>query len=155
LLVAVVGGHRCDEAIAVTARRVGALLAKAGATVVCGGLGGAMEAVCAGAKKAGGLTVGILPGEDKRAANPYVDIPLPSGMGYTRNTLVVGCADIVIALPGEYGTLSEIAFALNAKKPVIGLGSWDIKGMCQVDTPEEAVSLAKKLAPKGKTDNKA
>ncbi len=147
-----VGGHRCDEAIAGTARRVGALLAKAGATVVCGGLGGAMEAVCAGAKEAGGLTVGILPGEDKRAANPYVDIPLASGLGYTRNTLVVGCADIVIALPGEYGTLSEIAFALNGKKPVIGLGSWNIEGMRQVDTPEEAILLVKKLVRKNKTD---
>lgn len=98
-----------------------------------------MEAVSRGVKEGGGTTIGLLPSEDKNDANPFIDIPLATGLGYTRNTLVVGCADVVVALPGSYGTLSEIAFALNAGKPVIGLGSWKIPGVIRVRTPEEAV----------------
>jgi len=98
-----------------------------------------MESVSKGMKDGGGSTIGILPGDDKRSANPYIDVAIATGLGYTRNTIVVGCADVVIALPGEYGTLSEIAFALNMKKPVIGIGAWDIPGMKQVKTPQAAV----------------
>ena len=105
-----------------------------------------MESVSKGCYEAGGVTVGILPGEDKNQANPYVTIPIATGLGYTRNTLVAGCADIIIALSGEYGTLSEVAFALNMKKPVIGLGSWDIKGVRQVKTPQEVLEAVKEIA---------
>jgi uncharacterized protein (TIGR00725 family) len=140
-IIAVCGGHKCTKEVEQIAHEIGKNISKVGGILVCGGLGGVMEAVCKGCKAAGGLTVGILPGESKAAANPYVDIPIPTGLGYSRNTLVVGAADIIIALPGEYGTLSEIAFALNAKKPVIGLGSWDIPGMLQAKTPEEAMKL--------------
>jgi uncharacterized protein (TIGR00725 family) len=111
LIVAVVGGHACDAKVEQIAIKLGELLAKVGVILVTGGLKGVMEAVSRGAKNGGGLTVGILPSEDKNAANPYIDIPIPTGLGYTRNTIVAGCADAVIALPGEYGTLSEIAFA--------------------------------------------
>jgi uncharacterized protein (TIGR00725 family) len=145
LIVAVIGGHKCSLEVEQKAIKLGNLLAKVGVILVCGGLGGVMEAVSKGMCDAGGLSVGILPGEDKASANPYIDIPIATGLGYTRNTIVAGCADIVIALPGEYGTLSEIAFALNMKKPVIGIGAWDIKGVRQVKTPEEAIELVKKL----------
>jgi len=114
-----------------------------------------MEAVSRGAKNRGGLTVGILPSEDKNAANPYVDIPIPTGLGYTRNTIVAGCADAVIALPGEYGTLSEIAFALNMKKPVIGLGSWTIPGVLEVKTAEEAVAKVLELTDGSKAKERS
>ena len=107
-----------------------------------------MEAVSRGVKEGGGLTIGILPSERKNDANPFIDIAIATGLGNTRNTLVVGCADVVVALPGKYGTLSEVAFALNAGKPVIGLGSWDIPGITQVKTPEEAVEKVRAcLAP--------
>ncbi|MFH0877089.1 MAG: TIGR00725 family protein [Candidatus Omnitrophota bacterium] len=144
-IVAVIGGHKCSNEVEEIAMKLGKLLAKVGVTLVCGGLNGVMKAVSRGMQEGGGVTVGILPGENKQDANPYVDIPIPTGLGYTRNTLVAGCADIIIALAGEYGTLSEIAFALNMKKPVIGIGSWDIKGMRQVNTPEEAVALVKTI----------
>jgi uncharacterized protein (TIGR00725 family) len=145
LVVAVIGGHRCNNEVEEISIKLGNLLAKVGVIVVCGGLSGVMEAVCKGVDSEGGLSIGILPGEDKKSANPYVGIVIPTGLGYTRNTIVVSCADIIIALPGEYGTLSEIAFALNMKKPVIGIGSWDIKGMRQVKTPQEAVEIVKQL----------
>lgn len=145
LLVAVIGGHKCNQEVEQIAIKLGNLLAKVGVTVVCGGLGGVMEAVSKGVHEGGGLTVGILPGENKDSANSYIDIPISTGLGNTRNTIVAGCADIIVALPGEYGTLSEIAFALNMKKPVIGIGSWEIKGMQQVKTAEEAVEIIKGL----------
>ena len=142
VIIAVCGGHKCSKEVEHLAHKVGENIAKVGAILVCGGLGGVMLAVCQGAKQAGGLTIGILPSEDKNSANPYVDIAIPTGFGYTRNTLVVGAADVIIALPGEYGTLSEIAFALNAKKPVIGLQTWDIKGIMPASNADEAVKLA-------------
>jgi uncharacterized protein (TIGR00725 family) len=112
------------------------------AVLVCGGLGGAMEAACRGAKQAGGATVGLLPGADRAEANPYVDVPLPTGLGEGRNLLVVRAADVVIAVGGGYGTLSEIALALRHGKPVVGIGSWEIEGVVPADTPEAAVQAA-------------
>jgi hypothetical protein len=155
LIVAVIGGHACDKKVEQISIKLGKLLAKVGAIIVTGGLNGVMEAVSKGAKNEGGLTVGILPSEDKNAANPYVDIPIPTGLGYTRNTIVAGCADAVIALPGEYGTLSEIAFALNMKKLVIGLGSWTIPGVLEVATAEEAVAKVLEWADRSKTNGKS
>jgi uncharacterized protein (TIGR00725 family) len=117
-------------------------VAERGAILVCGGLGGAMEAACRGAKQAGGTTVGILAGIDRSDANPYVDIALPTGLGQARNAVVVRAADVVIAVGGGYGTLSEIALALRRGKPVIGLATWEIDGVVFVDSPEAAVTAA-------------
>jgi uncharacterized protein (TIGR00725 family) len=107
--------------------------------LVTGGLGGVMEAACRGARDAGGTTIGILPGADRSAANPYVDVAIPTGLGEARNALVVRSADAVIAIGGAYGTLSEIAFALKAGKRVVGLGTWEIDGVEPADSPETAV----------------
>lgn len=106
---------------------------------MCGGLGGVMEAACRGAKDAGGTTVGILPGTDRAAANPFVDVAVATGLGEARNALVVRAADAVIAIGGGYGTLSEIALALKAGKRVVGLETWDVEGVEVADAPEAAV----------------
>jgi uncharacterized protein (TIGR00725 family) len=119
---------------------VGRELAARGAVVVCGGLGGVMEAACRGAKEAGGLTVGILPGTDRAAANAFVDVAIPSGLGEARNALVVRAADALVAVGGGYGTLSEIALALKAGKRVVGLDSWDIEGVTAAADPAAAVA---------------
>src|SRR5512137_2802788 len=140
--IAVIGGSRPGRQAVETAFEVGRLIARAGAVVVCGGLGGVMEAVCRGAREEGGLTVGILPGGSPADANPWVDVPVATGIGYARNSLVVLNADAVIAVDGEYGTLSEIAYGKIHGKKVIGLGTWDVKGVIAVATPEEAVRLA-------------
>ena len=121
---------------------MGRLLGGRGAVVVSGGLGGVMEAACRGAREAGGVTVGILPGLDRAAANPYVDVALPTGLGEARNALVVRAADVLIAVGGGYGTLSEIALALKAGKRVIGLDTWEIEGVEAVADPEAAVAAA-------------
>ena len=110
--------------------------------LVGGGLGGVMEAACRGASEAGGVTVGILPGDDRSAANRFVEVSIPTGLGEARNALVVRSADALVAVGGGYGTLSEIAFALKAGKPVVGLRSWEIEGVRPVESPEQAVSAA-------------
>ena len=130
-----------DEPI-VAAAEVGRLLAERGAVLVCGGLGGVMEGACRGAKEAGGLTVGILPGADRADANPFVDVVLPTGLGEARNALVVGAADVAIAIGRGYGTLSEVALALKAGKRVIGLDTWEIEGVTVAEGPEAAVAAA-------------
>jgi uncharacterized protein (TIGR00725 family) len=151
--VAVVGGADADTEDAERAEAVGRAVAEAGAVLVCGGLGGVMEAACRGARGAGGLTVGILPGNDRGAANPHVDVALPTGMGEARNALVVGAADAVVAVGGEYGTLSEIALALRAGTPVVGLGTWELirrgtpeDALLRTDDPTRAVALALEAA---------
>jgi uncharacterized protein (TIGR00725 family) len=121
---------------------VGRLLAEHGAVLVCGGLGGKMEAACRGAKQAGGTTVGLLPGESRSDANRFVDVAIPTGLGEARNALVVRSADVVVAVGGGYGTLSEIALALKIGKRVVGLGTWEIDGVVVVDGPEAAVAEA-------------
>ncbi len=138
--IAVVGGGDCGPEVRDLARRLGKLLAEQGQTVLCGGLGGVMEAVCCGAKEAGGQTVGILPGE-RADANRWVDIAIATGMGHARNAIIVKSADAVIALPGKHGTLSEIALALKMRKPVVSLRSWEIRGTLKAETPEEALAL--------------
>ena len=140
--VGVIGGSRPDKAAIRAAETVGRLVAERGGVVVCGGLGGVMEAACRGARQAGGLSIGILPGNDPAAANAFVDVALATGLGYTRNSLVALNADILIAIDGEYGTLSEIAYGIIYGKKVIGLGTWDIKGVVTAGAPEEAVELA-------------
>jgi uncharacterized protein (TIGR00725 family) len=140
--VAVIGGSRPGRAALDQAFEVGRLLAARGAILVCGGLGGVMEAAARGAREGGGLAIGILPGAGPADANPSIDIPIATGLGYTRNSLVVMNADAVIAIDGEYGTLSEIAYGLIYGKKVIGLGTWDVKGVLPARDPEEAVRLA-------------
>src|SRR5437763_9170535 len=140
--VAVVGAGRATPEQAQAAEDVGGALAARGAVVVCGGLGGVMEAACRGAKDAGGTTVGILPTFDRGDANAFVDVAIPTGLGEARNALVVRAADALVAVGGEYGTLSEIALALKGGKRVIGVGSWEIDGVEAAGSPEEAVRLA-------------
>lgn len=124
--IAVVGAGRAAPELAAVAEEVGRGLGEAGAVVLCGGLSGVMEAVCRGCRAAGGTTVGILPGHDRRDANPFVDVALPTGMGEMRNALIVRAADVVLALGGEYGTLSEVAFALRIGRPVVGFDTWEL-----------------------------
>jgi uncharacterized protein (TIGR00725 family) len=123
-----------------TAEEVGREIARRGAVLVCGGLSGAMEAACRGARGAGGTTIGILPGLDRRAANDYVDIALPTGMGELRNGLIVRGADVVIAVAGEFGTLSEVAFALKTGVPVVGIDTWRL---ARADGEVEAIERAR------------
>lgn len=140
--IAVIGGSRPGRQAVETAFEVGRLIARAGAVVVCGGLGGVMEAASHGAREEGGLVLGILPGGSPADANPWVDVPIATGLGYTRNALVVMNADAVIAVDGEYGTLSEIAYGKIHGKRVVGLGTWEVKGIVAATTPEEAVRMA-------------
>ncbi|UCB56746.1 MAG: TIGR00725 family protein [Candidatus Omnitrophota bacterium] len=142
--IAVIGGHSCSKDMARIAEEIGKAIAQLGATLISGGLTGVMEASCKGAKSAGGKTIGILPGHDKAEANPYVDIPIVTGLGYMRNNLVVKNADIIIAIDGKEGTLSEIAFALQMKKPVLGIDSWNIPGVIKVKDAPSVIDWIKK-----------
>jgi uncharacterized protein (TIGR00725 family) len=125
--VAVVGASAATAEEEAIATDVGRLLAEAGVIVVTGGLGGVMAAACRGARDAGGRTVGLLPGDDRSEANPWVDVAIPTGMGEARNALVARATDALIAVGGEFGTLSEIAIALKLGRPVIGISSWRIE----------------------------
>jgi uncharacterized protein (TIGR00725 family) len=132
---------------------VGRALAEAGAVVVCGGLGGVMAAACRGASEAGGTTVGILPGSSRADANPWVTVALPTGLGEARNALVVRVADVLVAVGGGYGTLSEIGLALRTGTPVVGVGTWELaragqpdEGLERAGSAEEAVRRALQLA---------
>ncbi|HEV2769713.1 MAG TPA: TIGR00725 family protein [Solirubrobacteraceae bacterium] len=147
MYVAVVGAGEATEEELAVAEEVGARLAATGAVLVTGGLGGVMEAASRGAAQAGGSAVGLLPGLDRSQANPWATIALPTGLGELRNGLVVRAADAVIAIGGAYGTLSEIALALKAGKPVVGVGSWAIDGVGSAGDAEEAVAAA--LAARG------
>ena len=151
--IAVVGAGIADEPLQRRAETVGRLLGESGACLLTGGFGGVMEASCRGAKKAGGMTVAILPSLDRRGANPHVDVAIPTGMGEMRNALIVRAADALIAIGGEYGTLSEIAFALKLGRPVVGLGSWELaragrrdQAIFEAGDPAEAVERALDLA---------
>jgi hypothetical protein len=143
LQLAVVGAGLCSEEVAAVATEVGRLIAQRGAVLVCGGLGGVMEAAAMGARQAGGTTVGIVPTYDKETANPGIEIALATGMGHARNVIVVASSDAVIALPGEHGTASEIALARKLGKPVVVLGAWTgLDGVHIAHTPVEAVQTA-------------
>jgi len=142
-IVGIIGGRKCSTEVERLAHNLGKNLAKVADILVSGGLGGIMKAACAGFKADGGVTIGILPSYDKNDANPYVDIALPTGLGLARNVLVVKSADVVVALPGEAGTLSEIAYCLQFGIPVISLKSWDIPGVIQADSLKEAVVKVK------------
>jgi uncharacterized protein (TIGR00725 family) len=137
--VAVVGPGEASPRELQLAEDVGAGLAAAGAVVVTGGLGGVMEAACRGARSRRGHTLGILPGEDRDAANGWVEVAVATGLGELRNGLVVRASDALIAIGGGHGTLSEVALALKLGRPVVGLGTWEVHGIEHVSTPEEAV----------------
>ncbi|MFC2069885.1 TIGR00725 family protein [Chloroflexota bacterium] len=152
IIIAVIGAGDPSAEEAKLAEEVGKELARKGAALVCGGLGGVMEAACRGANSEGGLTIGILPGDSPLAANPYVQIPVVTGIGYARNVAVVKSARAVIAVGGSYGTLSEIAHALQSNIPVIGLNTWALsrkgqkdKSIIPVKDPTEAVNKALSL----------
>ena len=156
MIISVIGAGEPTPETALLAQEVGRELARRDATVVCGGLGGVMEAVCRGAKSAGGRTIGILPGSDPTEANQWVDIPICTGMGYARNVIVVKTGRAVIAVGGAYGTLSEIGHALGDGIPVIGLKTWDLSrygnrdgSIVQAKDPADAVEKALKAARGG------
>jgi len=155
MIIGVIGDSSCPPEEAKLAESVGELLAQRGATIVCGGLGGVMEAVCRGAKSKGGLTIGILPGKNSSTANPWVDIPVVTGLGEARNVVVAKSAQAIIAIGGNYGTLSEIAYALKSSIPVIGLNTWSlsrngqeddsiIKVQSATEAVDKAISLVKR-----------
>jgi len=141
-VIAVIGGRKTGKLLLMEAEKAGRLLAGRGAILVSGGLDGVMKAASKGAKAAGGLTVGILPQEHKEEANKYIDVPVATGLGIGRNVIIARTADALIAVGGEYGTLSEIAFALQLGKPVIGIRSWDIRGVIPAYDAEDAVAKA-------------
>lgn len=152
-VIAVIGGSQCTAEEARAAETVGREIAKQGAILVCGGLGGVMEAACRGASAEGGLTIGILPGDNRQTANPHVQVAIVTGIGYARNAVVVKSAQAVVAIGGSYGTLSEIAHALQSGIPVVGLNTWTLgrngqqdSSVIPVQSPEDAASLALSLA---------
>ena len=149
LIISVIGGGAPSARAYELAEAVGRELAERGAVVVCGGFGGVMEAACKGAKSAGGVTIGVLPGNDPRSANRWVDYPVMTGMGYARNVVVVKTGRAAIAVDGAYGTLSEIGHALSDGTPVIGLETWDLTSgdgypleITRADSPVDAVEKA-------------
>jgi hypothetical protein len=153
--IGVIGGSRASQDILEIAYEIGKLLAQNDITLVCGGLGGVMEAVCKGAKEYNGFTIGILPGSDPEDANPYIDLPVVTGLGEARNMLVVLNSDLLIAIDGKYGTLSEMAFALLYGKPVIAIRAWELyregekdENIIYVDTPQQAVEKAMEILNK-------
>jgi uncharacterized protein (TIGR00725 family) len=143
MFIAVIGGSQCSDDDALLAERIGAELARRGIVLVCGGLGGVMEAACKGASSENGLTIGILPGNNSRDANKYVQIPIVTGLGYARNSIVVQSAQAVIAIDGQYGTLSEIAYAVQYGIPVIGLNTWSL---CKDEKFEDTIITANDAA---------
>ena len=155
VFIGVIGGSEVSPQIAQLAEEVGREIARQGAVLVCGGLGGVMEAACKGASDEGGLTIGILPGDNRQTANPYVKIPIVTGIGYARNVAVVKTAQAVIAIDGSYGTLTEIGHALQSGIPVIGLKTWSLsiddkvdKNIIPAKNPKDAVDKAMDLAKK-------
>lgn len=150
-VVAVIGGRVCEKEVEQLAQNLGKKLAKVVPYLVSGGLTGTMRAVCQGFKAGGGVTIGIIPSYNKRDVNQFVDIVIPTGLGLARNVLVVASADVVIALPGGPGTLSEIAYCLQFGIPVISLGSWKLEGVMQAQSLKEAIAQAQAVLAKART----
>ena len=143
-LIGVIGAGECNQEIYDLAYDLGRQLAENGYSLICGGLGGVMEAACKGAKSKNGSTIGILPGNDISEANSYVDFPVATGMGIGRNIIIIRSANLLIAVNGKYGTLSEIAFALQLNKPVIGLQTWDVSDqIVKVESVDDAIEKVK------------
>ena len=144
-VASVIGENKCKPEVEQLALKLGKKLAKVVDILVSGGLSGTMKAVCQGFKAGGGLTIGIVPSYNKKDANPFVDIVIPTGIGLARNVLVVKSADVVVALPGEAGTLSEMAYCLQFSIPVISVDSWDIPGVIKVKTVDEAIKKVREI----------
>ncbi len=154
-LIGVCGGATITEKTAELALQVGREIAKRDAILVCGGLSGVMKYAAKGAKEEGGMTIGILPGNSRDTANPYIDIPIVTGMGVSRNVILVKTSECIIAIDGKYGTLSEIAIALSFYIPVIGLATWDVdERIIRAETPKEAVELALRAVGKSQIVNR-
>ena len=146
-IIGVIGAADANEEEKRTSEKVGVLIAGRNCFLLCGGMGGVMEAACRGAKSAGGTTIGILPGPQASSANEFIDIPIVTGMGEARNVIVAKSSHSIIAVGGSFGTLSEISFALKSGIPVIGLDTWDVsKEIIKCETPEEAVKTAFELS---------
>jgi len=148
--IGVIGGREASQEVLKLAEETGKEIARRGAVLICGGMSGVMEAACKGAKEANGTTVGILPTSSPDDTNPYVDIPIPTGMGVARNAIIINSCDGVIAIGGRYGTLSEIAFALQKGIPLVSLKSWNFEeSIVQINSPNEAVDwIFKQIASK-------
>ncbi len=145
--IGVIGAGKCSKKLRDQAYAVGRSIAEQGAVLVCGGLKGVMEASAHGAKDAGGVTVGIIPGNDKSGANAYIDIVIPTGIGEARNVLVVQTSDAVVSLHGKYGTISEMAFCLKLGRPLVSLVEWSVlPEVTSITDPEQAVKRAIELA---------
>jgi len=141
--IGVIGPGQCSPEAALLAEEVGREIAGSQAVLICGGLGGVMAAAARGSHQAGGITIGILPGFSHDDANPYITIPIVTGLSHARNVLVVRSSHVLIAIEGGYGTLSELAIALKIEKPVIGLRTWDVSSkILKAASPQEAVSMA-------------
>lgn len=145
ITISVIGGHQIDGEVEELAYNVGKIIAKSGAILVCGGLSGVMECSAKGAKEAGGMTIGLLPGKDKAEANDYIDVALPTTIGFARNAMVAASADIIVALPGSNGTACEISYGLVYKRPIINLGGWYQEGLIQVKDIDETEEKIKEL----------
>jgi len=146
--IGVIGNSACPDRVKELAAEVGREIAQRGGILICGGLGGVMEGAARGAKEKGGLTVGIIPGESPLQANPFIDIPIVTGLGYARNIIVVRSSEVLVAIGGQYGTLSEIAFALQLGVPIVGLNTWEVSADIipasnPIDAVEKAFSLVK------------
>jgi len=148
-VIAVIGAGECSRKLCDMAADVGRYVAENGGVVLCGGLGGIMEGAARGAKEAGGTTRGIIPSENKADANQFIDYVIPTGFGQARNVLVIRAADAIVALPGKFGTLSEMAFALISGKPIVSVQAWKLgEEIQQVEDPIEAAKIAMELARK-------
>jgi hypothetical protein len=151
--IAVVGPHDATQTELDQAEAIGAGLGRAGAVLVCGGLGGVMHAAARGCERVGGTSIGILPGDDRDPGSTHLTVAISTGMGETRNAIIVRTSDAIVAISGEFGTLSEVAFALKLAKPVVGLGTWElakrgraVDAIVRVETPEAAVEEALRRA---------
>ena len=147
-MIGVIGAASAGPVALREAQKAGALIAEAGAVLVCGGLGGVMKAACKGVKSAGGITIGILPGANASAANEYVDFVILTAMNHARNVIITNTAEAFIAIDGSYGTLSEIAFALKYGKPVAGINTHEVKGVIKVKDAKTAVKTVMALIKK-------
>jgi uncharacterized protein (TIGR00725 family) len=148
ITISVIGGSKATSKTVRLAEQVGQMIGELDCVLVCGGLMGVMEAAARGAKKSGGLTVGLLPGNHKHHANDHIDIALPTSIGFARNAIVACSADIVVALPGSHGTNSEICYAIVYDRPVINLGGWKVPGMINAKNVEDAKTKIKRIIKK-------
>jgi uncharacterized protein (TIGR00725 family) len=146
-IIAVIGAGKCSKKLRDMAADIGRYIAENGGVVVCGGLGGIMEGAARGAKEGGGITIGIIPTDNKDDANEFIDHVIVTGFGEARNIIIVKTADAIVALPGKYGTLTEMAFALHAGKPIVSVSAWKLGDeIKQVENPLEAAKIALEMA---------